>query len=108
MQMGNTAFIWAAMKAHSDTADLLLKHGAQVNFQNKVMWGEGWQGESEGEGHTGARAGRVGMCVIGVCVTCYALGSSVEECRHRLRILYVIYIYYIIYYNIMYMQIYYI
>ena len=72
MQMGNTAFIWAGMKAHSDTADLLLKHGAQVNFQNKVMWGEGWQGESEseGEGHTG----RVGMCVIGFCRYMLRLG----------------------------------
>ena len=65
MQMGDTAFIWAAMKAHSDTADLLLKHGAQVNFQNEVMWGEGWQGkgesEDEGEGE-GADEGEGGEC----------------------------------------------
>ena len=45
MQIGETALIRAAIKGHLDIADLLIRHGAPVQHQDMVMWGEGGEGE---------------------------------------------------------------
>ena len=55
MQFGRTALLCAAMKGHSSTVELLLNHGAQIEFQNqsrktaRVREGEG-RGGGEGMG----------------------------------------------------------
>ena len=40
MQNGNTVLMLTAWAGKSDTAEILLEHGAWLEEQNKVMWGE--------------------------------------------------------------------
>jgi hypothetical protein len=38
MQNGGTALVYAAAKGHTDTVELLLQRGADINLQDKVIW----------------------------------------------------------------------
>ena len=42
MQDGDTPLGRAAQWGRLDTVKLLVRHGARIEHQNKVMWGDGW------------------------------------------------------------------
>ena len=44
MQFGWTALMWASNNGHLEVVDLLIRHGARVRREDKVMWGKGWEG----------------------------------------------------------------
>ena len=46
MQMGKTALTWSAYNGHLEMAKLLIRHGASVQHENKVIRGKDSEGAS--------------------------------------------------------------
>ena len=46
MQNGETALLYATQYGHFDIADILLRHGASVQHENKVIRGKDSEGVS--------------------------------------------------------------
>ena len=46
MQSGETALLYATQYGHFDIADILLRHGASVQHENKVIRGKDSEGAS--------------------------------------------------------------